>query len=67
MMTETSERDTFLGQLFECEYCHECGGDTQHHQVTFSLFNLPFAMCLFPPDEDTGNFHPTIAAFRKTA
>ena len=50
--------------LFEFEYCNECGGDEEHHKISL-LFDLPRAVCKFPPDEETGGFHPTIAAFRK--
>ena len=52
---------------FEFEYCHECGGDTEHHGVSHALFGLPFYGCLFPPNEDTGEQHPTITEFREHA
>jgi hypothetical protein len=65
-MTEPQQTPKeFLEHLFYDEYCAECGGDVQHHQVTYALFDLPFAFCRFPPNEENGAFHPTILAFRE--
>ena len=57
--------DEFLTHLFEHEYCCECGGDAEHHEV-LSDFPFPgthFARCRFTPGDD-GEPHPVIAAFR---
>ena len=58
-------KETFLAELFEFEYCHECGGDGVHHDV---LTDVPFpgtffARCRFEPGED-GTHHPVVAAYR---
>ena len=37
--------DTFLTELFEFEYCGECGGDADDHVLCEGPFGLPFAMC----------------------
>lgn len=67
-MTEPEQApQEFLERLFYDEYCAECEGDAQHHQVTYAPFDKPFAFCRFPPNEDTGVFHPTILEFRKEA
>lgn len=52
----------FLRELFEFEFCAECGGDAQHHSAV--PFIGWFARCKFPPCESTGDLHPTVAAFR---
>ena len=36
----------FLEDLFEYEYCAECGGDTEDHIVVLGLFH---AYCFKPP------------------
>jgi hypothetical protein len=53
----------WLAELFECEYCAECGGDAQHHTAVPFLGNW-FARCNFPADDYAGTLHPTIATFR---
>ena len=55
----------WLESYFFDTYCDECGGDTEHHHVSYALFDLPRAICMFPPDEETGNPHPTISAFKE--
>lgn len=54
---------TWLVELFEYEYCAECGGDAEHHTAV-PLFGNWFARCDYPPDDD-GNYHPVIASFRE--
>lgn len=55
---------SWLAELFEYEYCAECGGDAQHHTaVPLPIAGEPFARCDYPTDAE-GNYHPTIAAFR---
>lgn len=41
----------WLRQLFEYEYCSECGGDACDHIPCIGPFGLPFAMCKFSPFE----------------
>jgi hypothetical protein len=59
----------WLKQQFEFEYCHECGGDSQHHTVCIvPVTGTFFARCDFPPSEATKwEQHPTISAFRRVA
>jgi hypothetical protein len=38
----------FLEELFEYEYCAECGGDTEDHIVVFDVLGLLHAYCLKP-------------------
>jgi hypothetical protein len=38
----------FLEELFECEYCAECGGDTEDHIVVLDPLGLFHAYCLKP-------------------
>lgn len=64
METEQTSQE-FFERLFYDGYCAEWAGDVQHHQVTYALFGKPFAFCMFPPIEEAGEQHPTIAAFRK--
>lgn len=67
-MTEPQQtQQEFLEHLFFDEYCDECGGDAEHHIVLgdFPFPSTYFAQCQFPPNEETGEYHPTIAAFRK--
>jgi hypothetical protein len=54
----------WLAQLFECEYCAECGGDAQHHTAVPFNGNW-FARCDFSPPDDGETLHPTIAAYRR--
>lgn len=56
--------DKWLRELFEWEYCEECGGDARHH-TAISLLGPGnwFAVCDYPPDDD-GNPHPVVARFR---
>jgi hypothetical protein len=42
---------SFLEELFETEYCAECGGDADDHQEIEVIGN-PFALCLHPLPED---------------
>ena len=39
----------WLVDLFEYEYCAECGGDDVDHIPCDGPFGLPFAMCKFAP------------------
>ncbi len=39
----------FLEELFEYEYCAECGGDAEDHIVVFDVLGLFHAHCLKPP------------------
>ena len=39
----------FLEDLFEYEYCAECGGDTEVHAVMLAVLGLFHAHCLRPP------------------
>lgn len=54
----------WLTELFEYEYCAECGGDAEHHTVVPMILGLPFARCDYPPDAK-GRQHPLIAAYRE--
>ena len=38
----------FLEDLFEYEYCAECGGDTEGHIVMLDVLGLYHAFCLKP-------------------
>jgi len=40
----------WLEDMFEFEYCGECGGDTEDHEVIPGPFGLPFAFCLVDKD-----------------
>jgi hypothetical protein len=57
--------DEWLKDFFEFENCDECGGDERHHTAVGTLGNW-FAYCNLPPNEETGEFHPTIAEIRET-
>lgn len=59
---------TWLDELFETEFCSECGGDAEHHTALPVLGNW-FARCDFPPDDTkpTAPLHPTVAAFHQAA
>lgn len=63
-MTKPITKDEFVARLFEYEYCDECGGDAEHHDVLsdFPLAGTFFAKCRFEPGDD-GQPHPTVAAF----
>jgi hypothetical protein len=52
----------WLIDLFEYEYCAECGGDAQHHTVV-SVLDNPFARCDYPTDAD-GRQNIIVAAYR---
>lgn len=41
----------WLGRLFEFEYCPECGGDAEDHEVCLVLGNY-FARCKHSPFAD---------------
>ncbi len=60
-MDKTQEQK-WLTETFEFEYCHECGGDAEHHEV-LNVFGNPFARCKFEPNDD-GSPHPEIQEFR---
>ena len=49
----------WLAELFECEYCAECGGDQRHHTAVPVLGNW-FAYCDFEPVDDEGTPHPHV-------
>ena len=55
--------EEWMKELFEYEYCCECGGDTRHHTAVPFMSNW-LARCDFPPDEN-GNWHPIIKTFRE--
>ena len=64
-MSEPQTSEQFLAELFEFEYCAECGGDAQHHTPVIVLGNW-FARCDYPPSAETGwEQHPVIQEFRK--
>lgn len=63
----------WLEELFDSEYCCECGGDENHHTAVPHMGNW-FARCDYPPDckEIDGRepelheiYHPVIAKYRK--
>lgn len=54
--------DEWVAELFEYEFCENCGGDAAHHEPRIVLGNW-FAYCRFPPDEETGEWHPFIKAY----
>lgn len=58
----TQAPEDWLHDLFEFEYCEECGGDAQHHTAVPFLGNW-FARCDYPPDDD-GQQHKIIRIFR---
>jgi hypothetical protein len=39
----------FLEELFEYEYCAECGGDIEDHRVVLDVLGLFHAYCLKLP------------------
>lgn len=41
----TQTPQEFLRELFEFEYCHECMGDEQDHEVVIAPVGNYFAMC----------------------
>lgn len=45
------DAEKWLEQQFEFEYCPECGGDADDHDVVLILGN-PFAHCRKPLPED---------------
>jgi hypothetical protein len=50
-MTESPE--TWLRDLFEYEYCSECGGDAEDHEVcVVPGIGTFFARCSKPPLDD---------------
>jgi hypothetical protein len=56
----------WLEEQFEYSYCEECGGDTCHHTAVPFMGNW-FARCDYPRDDETGDQHPLIAAYRTDA
>jgi hypothetical protein len=38
-----------LADLFEYEYCADCGGDVEDHSVVLDVLGLFHAYCLKPP------------------
>lgn len=58
-----SDPDQWLAELFEYEYCHECGGDACHHTAV-TVAGLPFARCDYPPDDD-GEYHRIVKQYRE--
>ena len=44
-----SSPQEFLEELFEYEYCAECGGDAEDHIVALDVLGLFHAHCLKPP------------------
>jgi hypothetical protein len=56
--------EQWLKEQFEFEYCHECGGDAEHHTAVPFLGNW-FGRCDYPPDEETGELAPIIQKFRE--
>jgi len=63
MIDELSD-DQWLTDLFEYEFCSECGGDAEHHRVILSPVGNRFAQCQYPRDED-GCRNPVIKEFHK--
>ena len=56
--------DEWLAELFECEYCAECGGTHRHHTAV-PFFGNWFARCDFPPaEDDDATPHPVIQDYR---
>ena len=50
-MTETPE--SWLKRLFEFEYCDECGGDVEDHEVCLIPgMGTYFARCLRQPEDE---------------
>lgn len=39
--------EEFLQELFEFEFCAECGGDVEDHRVALGPFGLWIAICRF--------------------
>jgi hypothetical protein len=56
--------NVWLKELFEYEYCDECGGDAIHHEVCVGPMGW-FARCLYEMPEDSEAWHPVIAKFRE--
>lgn len=54
--------EIWLAELFETEYCEECGGDAEHHTAVPFMGNW-FARCDYPAK---GKMHPVIEAFHRT-
>ena len=78
MSTLTTPPADWLAEIFEFEFCAECGGDAQHHTAIPVLGNW-FARCDFPPNDAPDlppysgplagdpRLHPTIRAFHCAA
>ena len=62
MVVERAQAEEWLKGQFEFEFCDECGGDAEHHQVGPVLGN-PFAWCMYPMTNGE-KYHPVIAEFR---
>jgi hypothetical protein len=58
--------EEWLRSQFEFSYCEECGGDAEHHTAVPFMGNW-FARCDYPPNEETGELHPVVRAFREKA
>ena len=55
--------EEWLKELFEHEYCAECGGDAEHHTAIPFLGNW-FARCDFPFTEND-EMHPIVKKHRE--
>lgn len=66
-MPEPRDEAEFLAELFEFEFCDECGGDAEHHRVVYDPLGNLFAQCIYPPCECCGRAAPEIVAFRREA
>lgn len=53
----------WLEETFEYEYCHECGGDADHHHALPILGNW-FARCLYPRGKHE-TLHPVVYNYRE--
>ncbi len=54
--------EVWLKEMFEHQYCEECGGDAEHHTAVPFNGNW-FARCDYPTS-DSGKLHPVIQKFR---
>lgn len=52
----------WLSELFEYEFCAECGGDACHHTAVPFMGNW-FARCDHPANDD-GEMSPVVKAYR---
>jgi hypothetical protein len=65
MSNPITPAEQWLAELFEYEYCAECGGDSCHHTAVPFLGNW-FAHCDYPLAED-GTPHPVIRKYLSEA